>query len=50
MAKTANKKYARYNFQLGALLDAVEGADGNTVTPSIFDAVKAIELKVGGTK
>ncbi|HEY9179656.1 MAG TPA: hypothetical protein VIO32_02990 [Candidatus Baltobacteraceae bacterium] len=46
MAKTANKKYARYNFQLGALLDAVEGADARTVTPAIFDAVKNIDLQL----
>ncbi|HET9097802.1 MAG TPA: hypothetical protein VFN37_14165, partial [Candidatus Baltobacteraceae bacterium] len=46
MAKTDNKKYARYNYQLAQLLDAVEGADGQTVTPAIFDAVRDIALKL----
>lgn len=48
MAKTANKKYARYNFQLSALLDAVEGADHNSVTPAIFHAVLKIYFALKG--
>jgi hypothetical protein len=48
MAKTAtNKRLARYNFQLSALLDAVESADAPPA-PSVIQAVHAIELKIPG--
>jgi photosystem II stability/assembly factor-like uncharacterized protein len=46
MARTANKKFARYNFLLGSLLDVVDGADGDTVTPAIVQTVEAIEKKM----
>jgi hypothetical protein len=46
MAQTAsNKKLARYNFQLAALLDATEGADA-VPTPAVVEAVREIERKM----
>jgi hypothetical protein len=45
MAKTNSKKYARYNAQLGALLDAVEGADA-VPTPAVARAVHDIAVKL----
>jgi hypothetical protein len=45
MAKTDSKKYMRYNFQLGALLDAVEGADA-VPTPAVVRAVHDLALKL----
>ncbi len=48
MAKTSsNKRLARYNMQLSALLDAVESADAPPVT-SVVQAVHAIESKLAG--
>ncbi|HKU68882.1 MAG TPA: hypothetical protein VJP85_14000 [Candidatus Baltobacteraceae bacterium] len=48
MAKTAsNKRLARYNFQLTALLDAVEGADAPP-TPAVFRAVRDMALTLQG--
>jgi photosystem II stability/assembly factor-like uncharacterized protein len=46
MAKTEpNKRLARYNFQLSALLDAVESADAPPTTATVR-AVRNIELKL----
>ena len=46
MAKTSsNKRFARYNVQLTALLDAVESADAQPAT-SVIQAVNAIESKL----
>jgi photosystem II stability/assembly factor-like uncharacterized protein len=52
MAQTANRKFARYNFELGSLLDAVEGADADTVTPALVQAVNAVAriVEAGKTK
>jgi hypothetical protein len=44
MAMTASdKRLARYNFQLSALFDAVEGADAPPTT-AVIQAVRSIEL------
>jgi hypothetical protein len=46
MAKTAsNKRLARYNMQLSALLDAVESADAPPAA-SVVQAVRRIEQKL----
>lgn len=46
MARTANdKKLARYNFQLGALYEAVEGSD-TAPTPTLANAVRDVESKL----
>jgi hypothetical protein len=47
MAQTSNKRYARYNAQLAQLLDAVEDVDA-APTPAVFEAVRAIDLKLHG--
>jgi hypothetical protein len=46
MTRTAsNKRLARYNFQLAALLDATEGADA-APTPAVVQAVREIERQL----
>jgi photosystem II stability/assembly factor-like uncharacterized protein len=49
MARTSNKRFARYNAQLAQLLEFVEGADA-APTPAVSEAVRNIGDKVNAPR